>query len=120
MTRPDVLYMTLTYLGADTEDALKEMEDTIRCHARFVFLENMYTHHLNMAVEVNRGDAPIRHHRECALRSYLIYFVETSIFVDNSAYYVDVVYLRHFIDFDRIHEYKWGSRLFGLPILEVR
>lgn len=44
--RPDVLKMMVNYLGVEPEDALKEMEDTRGCHARFGFLESQYTHHL--------------------------------------------------------------------------
>lgn len=45
--------------------------------------------------------------------------VGTSMFVDKSATYVDVVYLKYFIDLTAIHEYNWWGRLFGLPVLEV-
>lgn len=53
-----------------------------------------------------------------AMRAYLLYLVDTAIFMNKSATYADVVYLRYFLDFERIHEYNWG-RLFGLPVLEV-
>lgn len=52
------------------------------------------------------------------MRAYLLYLGGTSIFMDNSATYTYVVYLWYFMDFNRIHEYKWG-RLFDLPVLEV-
>lgn len=35
-----------------------------------------------------------------------MYLVDNSIFVDKSSYYVDVVYLRYFIDFKWVHEYN--------------
>lgn len=38
-----------------------------------------------------------------------MYLVGKSIFMDKSAYYVNMVYLRYFIDFERIHEYNWGA-----------
>lgn len=69
-------------------------------------------------LEVDGDDAQIMHHRACALKSYLMYLVGKSIFVDEISYYVDVVDLRYFIDFECIHEYNWG-RLFDLPVLEV-
>lgn len=96
------------YLGAGLENALKNMEDTRECHARFGFLENLYAHHLVAEEEVNSDDAHVVNHRACALRSYLMYLVGTSIFMDTSAYYIDVVYLGCFIDFEQIHEYNWG------------
>lgn len=85
---------------------LKELDDTRDAHARFGFLENLYTHHLDMVVYADGEHA--MYHRACALRSYLIYLVGPSIFMDNNAFYVDVVYLRYFIDLERIHEYSWG------------
>lgn len=43
------------------------------------------------------------------MRAYLLYLVGTTIFVDKSATYVDVFYLRYFEDFKQIHEYNWGA-----------
>lgn len=51
-----------------------------------------------------------------AMRAYLLYLVGTTIFMDKSAIYVDVLYLRYFKDFKWIHEYSWGC-LFGLIVL---
>ncbi|KAI5420544.1 hypothetical protein KIW84_044371 [Lathyrus oleraceus] len=118
ITIPDALNMMVTYLGADPSDVHKEMDGIIRFHARFAFLEKLYIYHLLAEVEVDGDDTKALHHRACPLRSYLIYLVDTSIFVDKSVYYVEVVYLRYFIDFERIHEYNWGA-LFGLYVLEV-
>lgn len=108
----------MTYLGVDIEDSLKELEDTRGCHARFIFLKNLHIHHLDATMESDGDDARVMHHRAYALRSYLMYLVDTSIFVDKGAYYVDLVYLRYFIYFDQTHEYKWGGSLFGLHVLE--
>lgn len=57
ITRLDALDMIVTYLGANTSDVQKEMDDTIGCHARFVFLEELYINHLVAPVEVDGGDA---------------------------------------------------------------
>ena len=81
------------------------MDDTRGCHVRFRFLERSYIYDLNAAVEAN-DNAHITHHKVCALRSHLLYLVDMSIFVDKNAYYVNVVYLRYFIDLGRIHEYN--------------
>lgn len=43
------------------------------------------------------------------MRAYLLYLVVTSIFMDKSATYVGVVYLRYFDDLEKIHEYNWGE-----------
>lgn len=42
-------------------------------------------------------------HRQCTLRCYLLFLVEMSIFMDKSETYVDVVYLKYFIDLTAIH-----------------
>lgn len=57
-------------------------------------------------VETDGDDAQVLHHKACSYRSYLMYLVCTSILVDKCVYHVDVVYLRYFIDFKRIHEYN--------------
>lgn len=69
-------------------------------------MEKLYATHLNEAVEAYGGDTQVLYHRVCALKLYLVYLVVTSIFVDKSAYYIDVVYLIYFIDIEWIHEYK--------------
>lgn len=48
----------------------------------------------------------VEYHRQCALRCYLLFLVGTSIFVDKSEIYVDVVYLKYFIDLTMIHNYN--------------
>lgn len=40
---------------------------------------------------------------------YLFFLVDTSMFVDTSATYIDVVYLKYFINLIAIHEYNWGA-----------
>lgn len=47
-------------------------------------------------------------HIAYAMRAYLLYLVGTAIFVDKSATYLDVLYLRYFEDIEQIHEYNWG------------
>ena len=106
ISRPDVHDMMVQYLVVDSCDAQKEIDDTRRWHARFSFLKELYKYHLVAVVETDGYDAHVLYHRACALRSYLMYLVGTSIFVDKSDYYVDVVYLRYFIDFEQILKYN--------------
>lgn len=67
-----------------------------------------YEHHLTTIMDVDADDTQVPYHIAYALSSYLLVFVGTSIFVDKSATYVDVIYLRYFIDLETIHEYNWG------------
>lgn len=106
MTRLDAMDMMVNYLGDDPEDSLNKLEDTRGCHARYGFLENLYVHYLAATMEVDGDDAQVINHISCALRSYLMYLVCKSTFMDKSAYYVDVVYFRYFIDFKWINEYN--------------
>lgn len=39
----------------------------------------------------------------------MLYLVDTSIFMDKSATYMNVIYLQYLDDFEAIHEYNWGS-----------
>lgn len=101
--------MTMTYFGVESENSLKEIEDTRECRARFVLFESMYAHHL-VAVEHTYGNnEQVMYHKSYELRSYLFYLVDTSILVDKCACYVDVVYLNYFTDLERIHEYNWEA-----------
>lgn len=43
--------------------------------------------------------------------------VGTSIFMNKSVTYVDLVYIKYFTNLERIYEYNWGSILFGLPLI---
>lgn len=101
--------MMVNYLGAKLEDTLKELEDTIGCHAIFGFLESQYTHHLAATMHVEGDSEHVMYHRACALRSYLLYLVGSSIFMDRSDYYLDVAYLRYFTDLKQIYEYNYGA-----------
>lgn len=111
--------MIMTYLGTNPKDSLEELKDTIGCHARFAFLKNLYIHHLVAVVGADGDDAHVMHHRACPLRSYLMYLVDTSIFIDKKAYYVNMVYLKYFIDFMRIHEYNYGFTYLVYPYLKL-
>lgn len=113
--RDEVVEMMVTYLEVDIGDSLKEVEDTWGCHARFKFPERSYVEQLTTAEQVAGNDEKTMQHRACALRAYMFYLVGTPIFVDKSAYYVDIVYFRYFIDLEQIHEYNWrGAYLFYL------
>lgn len=48
----------------------------------------MYIDHQAAVMEADGDDAQVLHHREYALRPYLVYLVDTSIFVNESDYYV--------------------------------
>ena len=107
MGREEAIEMMITHLGADPTKALKEVADTRDVHARFnFFLENLNKDHLQWAKDAEGDDLQVEYHQTCALRCYLLFLIDTSMFVDKSATYIDVVYLQYFIDLTTIHEYN--------------
>lgn len=69
--------------------------------------KRLYICHLDYAVETdNVDDAHVTHHKVCEFSSYLLYMVSTSVFVNKSSYYVNFVYMKYSINFERIHEYN--------------
>src|SRR3954470_3939104 len=69
-------------------------------HIRFTILSLYFEHHLVAADEAeDAGDELFTHyHRGYALRCWYMHVVGAAIFVDKSASYVDVTYLRYFMD----------------------
>ena len=61
------------------------------------------------ALDVAGDHMQVAYHRYSALRCYLLFLVGTSMFVDKSETYVDVVYLKYITDLSLIHEYNWGA-----------
>lgn len=82
-------------------------------------MEKIYKDHPQCVEDAKGDDLQIDYYRTCALRCYLFFLVDTSMFVEESATYVDLVYLQYIIDLTMIHEYNWGG-VFGLHVLEVR
>lgn len=92
------------YLGVDPGDAMREFAKTGGAYARFEFLKKVYTYNIHRAEEARGNDEQVRLHKVYPMRSYLLYMVGTSIFVNKSATYKYMVYLRYFKDFERIHK----------------
>lgn len=65
-----------------------------------------YIDHLNAIVSVVSDDAQVAYHRKSALKTCFLILVGTRIFMDKSATYVDVVYLKYFMDLEQIHKYN--------------
>ncbi|XP_058743160.1 protein MAIN-LIKE 1-like [Vicia villosa] len=103
-------WMTL-YLGMDPEAADYECITTSGPHIRFTTLSRYFEHHLVAAADAeDAGDDLFTHyHRGCALRCWYMHVVGAAIFVDKSARYVDVTYLRYFMDLTTVHQWNWGA-----------
>lgn len=69
-------------------------------------MENVYTNELVRAEQVDGDKEKAGRHKAYAMRAYLLYLVDTTLFVDKSSTYVDVLYLRYFEDSEWIHEYN--------------
>ena len=85
---------------------MKELGKTNGAHAKFVYLKKVYEDAILSAQHVDGDDEQVVIHIPYALRAYLLYLVDTTIFMDKSATYTYIVYLRYFVDFERIHEYN--------------
>ncbi|XP_050895966.1 protein MAINTENANCE OF MERISTEMS-like [Lathyrus oleraceus] len=102
MTKDEALEMMVEYLGANSGEAMKELDKTRGVHARFVYLKKVVLH------------------KSHALRAYMLYLVGTVIFVDKSVTYIDVIYLCYLVDFERIHEYNRGAAYLVYLYLKLR
>lgn len=106
INKDEGLEMMVDYLGVDLQDAMREFGKTRGCHARFEFLKKVYTYEILRAEEAIGDDEQVGLHIAYAMRAYLLYLVGITILVDKSATYIDVIYLRYFEDFKRVHEYN--------------
>ncbi|CAL5198860.1 unnamed protein product [Lathyrus oleraceus] len=102
--REEGVDMIMCHLRVDPTKVAQEAHDTRGAHARFSFLEKIYKGHLRGALDVDVNGMQVEYH--CALRCYLLFLVGTSMFVEKSTTYVDVVYLKYFTDLTAIHEYN--------------
>ncbi|XP_050878283.1 protein MAINTENANCE OF MERISTEMS-like [Lathyrus oleraceus] len=109
ISKDEALELMVDYVGVDTEVVMSEMERTKGAHARFEFLKKVYTYELLRAQHARGDNEQVGLHKVYAIIAYLLYLVGIAIFVDKSATYTDLVYLRYFEDFKRIHEYNWGT-----------
>lgn len=76
------------------------------CSCKIVFWQS-FINSICRGLDAEVNDVQVEYHQQCALRCYLLFHIGTSIFVDKSATYVDVVYLKYFINITAIHEYNW-------------
>ncbi|XP_058746128.1 protein MAIN-LIKE 1-like [Vicia villosa] len=109
MTKAEAQEMLITELGADTDDALEEVEWTRGAHVLFSFLQRQYDAELTAAHQAEGDELEQATHIERALRCYFLYFIGTQLFVDTSSTYTYVVYLTYLSDTACIHEYNWGA-----------
>ncbi|CAL5208852.1 unnamed protein product [Lathyrus oleraceus] len=103
ISKDEALKMMVDYLGVDPGESMNELDMTMEAHVRFEYLKKVYTYELRRAHQTTCDEEQVGLHRGHALRAYLLYLVGTMIFMDKSASYTYVVYLRYFQDFERIH-----------------
>jgi hypothetical protein len=111
ISRDDAVEMMMRYLGSSPGYALEEVNDTGGAHARFSYLRRIFKERLLQQFEAdNKGDMEdeVQNLWAQALRIYLLYLVGITIFIDKSATYVGVVYLRYFRDLEVVAGYSWG------------
>ncbi|XP_058750743.1 protein MAIN-LIKE 2-like [Vicia villosa] len=104
--RVEAIEWMVDYLGMNPYMADYECKIANEAHVKFSTLEELYEHHLVAAAGAeDEGDAVfVEYHRDCALRCWLMFLVSTSLFVDKSATYVDLTYLRYFMNLSTVDE----------------
>lgn len=90
-SRPEALDLIVTYLGVDSGKAQEDINDTRGCHTKFFLLVKNYVDPMNAVVDVAGDDTWVAYHSVCAFRSYSMILIGTTIFVDKTATYVDIV-----------------------------
>ncbi|XP_058746112.1 protein MAIN-LIKE 2-like [Vicia villosa] len=98
--RVEAIEWMVDYLGMDPYMADYECRATNGAHIQFSSRKELYENHLVAASEFQaEGDGVfVEYHRACVLRCWLIFLVGTSLFVDQSTTYMDMTYLKYFID----------------------
>lgn len=99
--------MIIIYLRSDPMDALMQCDNTKGAYANFSYLKELYEQNLELVDDVDSDELQVTYHREFVLRCFLQFLVSTFMFVDKSETYVDVAYLRYFIDLSAIHKWNW-------------
>ncbi|XP_024634854.1 protein MAIN-LIKE 1-like [Medicago truncatula] len=110
--REEAVELMEEYFGSDTGDALIKVDKTKGAHCRFSYLERIFKDRLkeqrDLAAEYGVTEE-LQRLRDQAVRIYLLYLVEITIFSDKSQWVVDVVYLEYFRDLDLVAGYSWGA-----------
>lgn len=75
-------------MGSYPSEAQEKLDATRGAHARFSYKSNLVA-----TVKVEGDEELVLFHRQCALRSYFIYLVDTTILIDKSETYIDVLYV---------------------------
>ncbi|XP_050914136.1 protein MAIN-LIKE 1-like [Lathyrus oleraceus] len=92
MAKDEAPEIMIEYLGVDPGEAMDELDKIRGAHARFVYLKKVYEDALLSAHQADGDDEPVALHTSYALRVYLLYLVGTTIFMDKSVTYTDVIY----------------------------
>jgi len=110
-SRNDVVDMMIRYMGSSAGDALDEVTETRGAHARFSYLRRIFKERLQLQLALDNDGGmkdEVQRLRDQTLHIYLMYLVGITLFTDQSATYVDVVYLRHFRDLEVVSGFSRG------------
>lgn len=93
--RDEALEMIIDYLRFDPDDSIRKFEKSRGAHTRFEFLKKVYTNEILRDEEARGENGKVGLHIAYDMRAYLLYLVDTAIFMENNSIYTDVVYLRY-------------------------
>ncbi|XP_058746191.1 uncharacterized protein LOC131640685 [Vicia villosa] len=107
------------YLGMDPNMEDYECRETGGARIKFSSLIQLYENHLVAAPELEQESDELftEYHRACALQCWFMLLVGTALFVDKSTTYIDMTYLRYFIDLTIVDQWNWGAAILGWIIL---
>jgi hypothetical protein len=114
--------MMMRYFGSTARDALDEVTGTRCAHAQFNYLRRIFKERLQLqlAIDTEGGmEEEVQRLRDQALRIYLMFLAGITLFIDKSANYVDVVYLRYFRDLEVVDGFSWGVACLSLLYREL-
>ncbi|KAI5415224.1 hypothetical protein KIW84_040606, partial [Lathyrus oleraceus] len=100
ITKDEVLEMMIDHIGDGLREANHKLDKAKGAHARFNYIKKIYTVELHRAHQALSDDEQVKFHKAHAMRAYILYLVDTSIFMDKSVTYTDVIYLQYFLDFE--------------------
>ncbi|GAU29856.1 hypothetical protein TSUD_379460 [Trifolium subterraneum] len=100
-------------LNFSREDAQEEFDKMKGAHVSFAKLLDIYHGNLNSALEAENNDdeepETVEFLRDCTVRAFLLYLISGTLCTNESAQYVDVIFLSYLQDIPLINTWNWGA-----------
>ncbi|KAK2417027.1 protein MAINTENANCE OF MERISTEMS [Trifolium repens] len=101
------------YLNFDKDDAKAEFDKMNGAHIGFPKLLQLYLDNLNLAEKADLDEKATEEEKEfykdCTLRCFFLYLLDSTLFTNKSSQYVDVIFLTYLQDLDVVNTWNWGA-----------